>query len=76
MWRADIGRAFRMAERVHSGTVGATTCRAVSHPAPFGGVEDSDAGHENGVDPITAHLEDQRVWTSTGASAGNPFVLR
>ncbi|MEU1799549.1 aldehyde dehydrogenase [Streptomyces sp. NPDC019937] len=76
VWTRDIGRAFRMAERVHSGTLWVNTYRAVSYLAPFGGVKDSGIGRENGIGAITAYLEDKSVWINTGAPTGNPFVLR
>ncbi|MFI0820073.1 aldehyde dehydrogenase [Streptomyces sp. NPDC021098] len=76
VWTRDIGRAFRMAERVHSGTLWVNTYRAVSYLAPFGGVKDSGIGRENGIGAITSYLEDKSVWINTGAPTGNPFVLR
>ena len=48
VWTSDIGRAFRMSERIQSGTVWVNTYRAVSYMAPFGGFKDSGLGRENG----------------------------
>ncbi|MBZ3906374.1 aldehyde dehydrogenase [Streptomyces griseiscabiei] len=76
VWTGDIGRAFRMADRIRSGTVWVNTYRAVSYLAPFGGFKDSGIGRENGIGAITSYLEDKSVWINTGAPAGNPFVLR
>jgi aldehyde dehydrogenase (NAD+) len=76
IWTSDIGRAFRMAERVQSGTVWVNTYRAVSFMAPFGGVKDSGLGRENGASAIEAYLETKTVWVNTGAATANPFVLR
>ena len=76
MWTSDIGRAFRMSERIQSGTVWVNTYRAVSFMAPFGGVKDSGLGRENGAEAIEAYLEPKTVWVNTGAPTGNPFVLR
>jgi aldehyde dehydrogenase (NAD+) len=50
VWTTDIGRAFRMSERIRSGTVWVNTYRAVSYLAPFGGYKDSGIGRENGID--------------------------
>ncbi|NKE63518.1 aldehyde dehydrogenase, partial [Lentzea sp. PSKA42] len=75
-WTSSIGRAFRMAQRIRSGTVWVNTYRAVSYLTPFGGVKDSGIGRENGIDAIHAYLEDKCVWINTGAATGNPFVLR
>lgn len=76
VWTSDIGRAFRMADRIRSGTVWVNTYRAVSYLMPFGGFKDSGIGRENGIGAITAYLEDKSVWINTGAATGNPFVLR
>ncbi|MGY0055483.1 aldehyde dehydrogenase [Streptomyces sp. LZ34] len=76
VWTSDIGRAFRMADRIRSGTVWVNTYRAVSYLAPFGGFKDSGIGRENGIGAISAYLEDKSVWINTGAPTGNPFVLR
>lgn len=76
VWTSDIGRAFRMSDRIHSGTVWVNTYRAVSFLAPFGGVKDSGIGRENGISAITEYLEDKTVWINTGAPTANPFVLR
>ncbi|MCF2528742.1 aldehyde dehydrogenase [Yinghuangia soli] len=76
VWTSDIGRAFRMADRIRSGTVWVNTYRAVSYLAPFGGFKDSGIGRENGIAAIGAYLEDKCVWINTGAPTGNPFVLK
>jgi acyl-CoA reductase-like NAD-dependent aldehyde dehydrogenase len=76
VWTSDIGRAFRMAERIESGTVWVNTYRAVSFMAPFGGVKDSGLGRESGAMSIEAYLETKTVWINTGAPTTNPFVLR
>ena len=76
VWTSDIGRAFRLSERIQSGTVWVNTYRAVSFMAPFGGVKDSGLGRENGAAAIEAYLETKTVWVNTGAPSGNPFVLR
>ncbi len=76
VWTSDIGRAFRLAERIQSGTVWVNTYRAVSFMAPFGGLKDSGLGRENGAEAIEAYLETKTVWVNTGAPSGNPFVLR
>jgi acyl-CoA reductase-like NAD-dependent aldehyde dehydrogenase len=76
VWTSDIARAFRMSERIESGTVWVNTYRAVSFMAPFGGVKDSGLGRENGAEAIQAFLETKTVWVNTGAPSGNPFVLR
>lgn len=76
VWTSDIGRAFRMAERIQSGTVWVNTYRAVSYLSPFGGYKDSGLGRENGIDAINDFLQTKSVWINTGATTANPFVIR
>ena len=76
VWTRDMGRAFRMSERIQAGTVWINTYRAVSFMAPFGGFKDSGVGRENGAQAIEEYLETKTVWVNTGAATGNPFVLR
>ncbi|MDF3881623.1 aldehyde dehydrogenase [Cupriavidus basilensis] len=76
VWTSDIGRAFRMAERIQAGTVWVNTYRAVSFMSPFGGYKDSGLGRENGIDAIRAYLQTKSVWINTGAGSGNPFTIR
>jgi aldehyde dehydrogenase (NAD+) len=76
VWTSDIGRAFRMAERLQAGTVWVNTYRAVSYMSPFGGYKDSGFGKENGVTAIREYLQLKSVWINTGAATANPFVMR
>jgi aldehyde dehydrogenase (NAD+) len=76
VWTSDIGRAFRMAERIQAGTVWVNTYRAVSYMSPFGGFKDSGFGKENGMAAIREYLQLKSVWVNTGAVTANPFVMR
>ncbi len=76
VWTRDIGRAFRMAERIQSGTVWVNTYRAVSYMSPFGGYKDSGMGRENGAQAIRDYLQTKSVWINMGAGTANPFVMR
>ena len=76
VWTNDIGRAIRMSERIQAGTVWVNTYRAVSYLSPFGGYKDSGLGRESGQDAIKEFLQVKSVWINTGATTGNPFVLR
>ena len=76
VWTSDIGRGFRMADRIRSGTVWVNTYRAVSYMAPFGGFKDSGIGRENGGAAVEEFLDTKTVWINTGAPVGNPFVIR
>lgn len=76
VWTSDIGRAFRMAERIQAGTVWVNTYRAVSFMSPFGGYKDSGMGRENGMDAIRDYLQVKSVWINTGVATSNPFTMR
>ena len=76
VWTSDIGRAFRMSEKIQAGTVWVNTYRAVSFMSPFGGYKDSGLGRENGMDAIREYLQVKSVWINAGAATGNPFVLK
>jgi aldehyde dehydrogenase (NAD+) len=76
VWTSDIGRAFRMSERIQAGTVWVNTYRAVSYMSPFGGYKDSGMGRENGIDAIREYLQVKSVWINTGAATANPFTMR
>ena len=76
VWTSDIGRAFRMSERIQAGTVWVNTYRALSYMSPFGGYKDSGLGRENGMDAIREYLQVKSVWINTGAVSANPFTMR
>jgi (Z)-2-((N-methylformamido)methylene)-5-hydroxybutyrolactone dehydrogenase len=76
IWTTDIGRAFRMAERIQSGTVWVNTYRAVSFMAPFGGYKKSGIGRENGQGAIDEYLQTKSVWINLAEGVPDPFVLR
>ena len=76
VWTSDIGRAFRMSERIQAGTVWVNTYRAGSYMSPFGGYKDSGLGRENGIEAVNAYLQTKSVWLNVGAPSTNPFVMR
>jgi acyl-CoA reductase-like NAD-dependent aldehyde dehydrogenase len=76
VWTSDIGRALRMSEKLQAGTVWVNTYRAVSYMAPFGGYKDSGLGRENGIDAIREYMHTKSVWINSGATTGNPFLMR
>jgi acyl-CoA reductase-like NAD-dependent aldehyde dehydrogenase len=76
VWTSDIGRAFRLPQRIQAGTIWVNTYRAVSYMSPFGGYKDSGLGRENGMDAIRGFLQTKSVWLNTGAATGNPFTIR
>ena len=76
VWTKDIGRAFRVAEKIQAGVVWVNSYRAVSYMSPFGGYKDSGLGRENGIDAIREYLQTKSVWINTGVRTANPFVMR
>ena len=75
VWTRDIGRSFRMSEKLKAGTVWVNTYRAVSYTSPFGGYKHSGLGRESGQNAIYDYLQTKSVWVSTKTSVRNPFVL-
>jgi len=75
VWTSDMGRSFRMAEKLNVGTVWVNTYRAVSYTSPFGGYKRSGLGRESGIDAIYEYLQVKSVWVATQTSARNPFVI-
>lgn len=76
VWTFDMGRAFRLSERIQAGTVWINTYRTGSFMVPFGGYKDSGLGRENGVDAIREFLQVKSVWINIGAATSNPFPVR
>ena len=76
VWTNDIGRAFRLSEKLKAGTVWVNTYRAVSFMSPFGGYKRSGQGRESGQDAIKEFMQVKSVWIAQQTSAANPFVLR
>lgn len=76
IWTADIGRAFRVSDRLRAGTVWVNTYRAVSFTTPFGGYKRSGLGRENGMDVLKEYCNVKAVWIATQTSTANPFVMK
>lgn len=57
----DIGRAFRVAERLESGMVGINEGAISFAAAPFGGVKESGLGREGGSQGIEEYLEEKYI---------------
>jgi (Z)-2-((N-methylformamido)methylene)-5-hydroxybutyrolactone dehydrogenase len=76
IWTSDIGRSFRMAQKIQSGTVWVNTYRAVSFMSPFGGYKSSGIGRENGLHAIDEFLQTKSVWVNIGTATANPFTMR
>lgn len=76
VWTSDIGRAFRMSDRLKAGTVWVNTYRAVSFMTPFGGFKRSGQGRESGQEAIKEFCQVKSVWIAQQTTAANPFIMR
>ena len=57
----DIGRIFRLAERIEAGTLGINDGAPTTSNCPFGGVKQSGWGRELGIEGLDAFLETKHV---------------
>jgi succinate-semialdehyde dehydrogenase/glutarate-semialdehyde dehydrogenase len=57
----DIGRIFRLAERIEAGTIGINDGAPTTSQSPFGGVKQSGWGRELGSEGLDAFLESKHV---------------
>ncbi len=76
VWTSDIGRAFRMSDKLKAGTVWVNTYRAVSFMTPFGGFKRSGQGRESGQEAIKEFMQVKSVWIAQQTTASNPFIMR
>ncbi|TCK26752.1 NAD-dependent succinate-semialdehyde dehydrogenase [Pseudonocardia endophytica] len=61
LFTRDVGRAVRLAERLHTGMVGLNRGYVSDASAPFGGVKQSGLGREGGSAGIAEYLETKYV---------------
>ena len=61
LFTKDLGRAFRVAERLEVGMVGVNDAGPQTPEAPFGGVKESGIGREGGRQGIDEYLEDKFI---------------
>jgi len=57
----DLGRIFRLAERLEAGSIGINDGLPTTSNAPFGGVKQSGWGRELGSEGLEAFLETKHV---------------
>jgi succinate-semialdehyde dehydrogenase/glutarate-semialdehyde dehydrogenase len=57
----DVGRIFRLAERIEAGTLGINDGAPTTSQSPFGGVKQSGWGRELGSEGLDAFLETKHV---------------
>ena len=76
VWTSDIGRAFRMADRIQSGTVWVNTYRFSAAQAPFGGVRKSGYGRERGAESVGEYLRTKNVLIDLSDDVRDPFAMK
>ena len=67
IWTRDVGRAFRVARAVETGTISVNSNSSVRYWTPFGGFKRSGIGRELGPDALEAFTELKNVFIATGA---------
>ena len=67
IWSRDIGRAFRVARAVETGTISVNSNSSVRYWTPFGGFKRSGIGRELGPDALEAFTELKNVFIATSS---------
>jgi len=62
VWTDNLGRAHRVAERLHAGTVSVNTVDAVSAQTPFGGMKQSGFGRDLSLHSLDKYTALKTVW--------------
>lgn len=62
VWTADLGRALRMSDRLHVGTVSINTVDALSAQTPFGGMKQSGFGRDLSLHSLDKYTALKTVW--------------
>ena len=65
LWTRDLGRAFRVARALETGTLSVNSHASVRYWTPFGGFKQSGLGRELGPDALEAFTEVKNVFIDT-----------
>ncbi len=65
IWTSDVGRAFRVARAIETGTISVNSNSSVRYSTPFGGFKQSGLGRELGPDALKGFSEEKNVFIST-----------
>ena len=65
IWTRDIGRAFRVARNLDSGTLSVNSNTSVRVSTPFGGFKESGIGRELGPDALESYTEVKNVFVAS-----------
>lgn len=66
LWTRDLGRALRLSDRLHAGTVSVNTVDALSAMTPFGGMKQSGYGRDLSIHSFDKYTALKTVWVSYG----------
>lgn len=62
VWTGNLGRALRMSDRLHVGTVSVNTVDALSAQTPFGGMKQSGFGPDLSLHSLEKYTALKTVW--------------
>ena len=65
IWTRDVGRAFRVARAIDTGTLSVNSHSSVRYWTPFGGCKQSGLGRELGPDALDGFTELKNVFVAT-----------
>ncbi|KAF0960880.1 aldehyde dehydrogenase [Rhodococcus sp. T7] len=75
VWTKDVQRAHRMARRLRCGVVWINCYRNTSPHVPFGGMQQSGFGRENGPDAILDYTQVKSVWLELSGATRDPLTV-
>jgi acyl-CoA reductase-like NAD-dependent aldehyde dehydrogenase len=73
VWTKDLGRAFRVAEKVKAGTFWINMYKVINVASPFGGYDASGHGRSSGVEALQEYTQVKSVWVETAENPIQPF---
>jgi acyl-CoA reductase-like NAD-dependent aldehyde dehydrogenase len=65
IWTRDLGKAFRVARAIETGTLSVNSHSSVRYWTPFGGFKQSGLGRELGPDALESFTELKNVFIAT-----------
>ena len=71
VWTDDLGRALRVADALHAGTVSVNTVDALSVQTPFGGMKQSGFGRDLSLHSLDKYTALKTVWIKYDTWQGN-----
>jgi len=75
LWTQNVGRAHRVAKKLHAGMVWVNSYKRVHPASPFGGVGQSGYGREMGFEAMREYTQSKSVWINVDAQIP-PFYAR